>query len=512
MIGKVIRGWDGANLVRYLMSQGEHNEHTRPTVIAAWQGDPDALQPKRIGPGDFDYGPGEVGALAREVVAVAAIAGLPTSPPERGEPGYAKQGYVWHCPVSIEAEAGQLDHATWRAIAEDVMSETGIAAGTDAGACRWIAVHHGASVEGNDHIHIAAILLREDTGRRFEPYRDFVAVRRVMRRWEDRLATRRTNGKAAAPSPTRGETEKARRRLTEHGDEGFRRAEPAVAARVQLRQVITETAALASSEDDMVERLHDMGVRTSFRRDDGGKVVGWAVSAPGDVARTTGQPIFFAVGKHISPDLSWPRLAQRWHMPQTNDPRSPVEVLRGAAANARSARDAVRADPRCAPEVATVARDMLAVWAALAEGAERRGALSHAEWTFDTAVRSTPPSPPVASVLAQAMRETTREMASLRLLTGRGAQQRDAAAELALALIELLLELSAWHAEAGRATSGRACGSAADHLRQQFGSATRPLPSERAAPPARAPKREQEYRAPSTVHSPDHNPRKDRER
>ena len=44
MIAKVITpwGWDGQRLVRYLMSQGRFNEHTRPTVVAAWQGDPDA--------------------------------------------------------------------------------------------------------------------------------------------------------------------------------------------------------------------------------------------------------------------------------------------------------------------------------------------------------------------------------------------------------------------------------------------------------------------------------------
>ena len=36
MIDKIVKGWDAKGLVRYLMGRGDHNEHTRPTVIGAW--------------------------------------------------------------------------------------------------------------------------------------------------------------------------------------------------------------------------------------------------------------------------------------------------------------------------------------------------------------------------------------------------------------------------------------------------------------------------------------------
>ncbi|RCO08042.1 relaxase, partial [Bacilli bacterium] len=36
---------------------------------------------------------------------------------------------------------------------------------TEGADCAWLAVHHGQSKDGNDHIHIAVNLVRED-GRR----------------------------------------------------------------------------------------------------------------------------------------------------------------------------------------------------------------------------------------------------------------------------------------------------------------------------------------------------------
>ncbi|GAB21192.1 hypothetical protein GOPIP_005_00040 [Gordonia polyisoprenivorans NBRC 16320 = JCM 10675] len=46
MIAKVIRGRDSRTLVDHLTGPGRQNSHTNPTVIAAWQNDPGALQPE----------------------------------------------------------------------------------------------------------------------------------------------------------------------------------------------------------------------------------------------------------------------------------------------------------------------------------------------------------------------------------------------------------------------------------------------------------------------------------
>ncbi|MEN2513638.1 relaxase/mobilization nuclease domain-containing protein [Gordonia polyisoprenivorans] len=64
----------------------------------------------------------------------------------------------------------------------------------------------------NDHIHLAAVMVRQDTGRRFHPRNDFPAVRAVMREWEDRLAlTRRLTPHGRDPTDEQQRTHCRRR-------------------------------------------------------------------------------------------------------------------------------------------------------------------------------------------------------------------------------------------------------------------------------------------------------------
>lgn len=487
MIAKVITpwGWDGQRLVRYLMSQGRFNEHTRPTVVAAWQGDPDALQPERDGPGDFDFAPGEIGKLAQHFTAASDAAGLPAEQPEPGEPGYTKNGYIWHCPIAIEAEDGQLDFKTWRMIAEDLMNETGIGAYGDTGGCRWIAVHHGLSGDPRsgkprkDHIHVAAVLVRQDDGKRVWPRDDWAAARRVARRWEDALGLRKTpmKDRSAAPTPSRGENEKASRRAAK-GDAGLSRGEAGAAARVQLRQVITEAAAITTSAEEFLERLRGQGVLVQLRHNNVGEVVGWAVAAPGDVSARTGKPIFFAPSRDLAAELSWPKITARWTAAgdagavaaqrtdsATAERRKASDVLTEGADRVRGVTRAVRDGADVEP-VAREMQDLLASWAAAAEGAERRGRVSRALWVYDRAARNRrglPATP--ATIVAAEIRTVSRELTALAVLSGR-ASQRDATLALTLATVELLLEIAAWHQQARRAAPALAASRAASQLQR----------------------------------------------
>jgi len=84
----------------------------------------------------------------------------------------ARPGWVWHCPARVHPDDPRLTDEQWQAIAERLMHATGIA---QAG-CRWIAVRHA-----DDHIHLVASLVSEQTGRRVEPFRDFLALRQECR-------------------------------------------------------------------------------------------------------------------------------------------------------------------------------------------------------------------------------------------------------------------------------------------------------------------------------------------
>ena len=67
---------------------------------------------------------------------------------------------VWHCSLSLRADEGQLSDEKWGAIAQDFVDRMGFTETSGKAECRWVAVRHGLSTNGNDHIHIAVSLVR----------------------------------------------------------------------------------------------------------------------------------------------------------------------------------------------------------------------------------------------------------------------------------------------------------------------------------------------------------------
>src|SRR5437764_2552055 len=158
MIAKITHGWRPAGLLRYLMGPGRQNEHINPRVLDTWDGIP-AHQPVQIGPGEFDL---------RDLVAgltdPAVAAGISLHEPAPGANGKVPPGPVWQCSLRNDASDRILSDDEWRDIARDLLHRTGIAPRGDLGACRWVMVRHA-----DDHIHVAAVLVREDTGKKFFP-------------------------------------------------------------------------------------------------------------------------------------------------------------------------------------------------------------------------------------------------------------------------------------------------------------------------------------------------------
>ena len=70
-------------------------------------------------------------------------------------------GHVWHCSLSLRAEEGQLSDERWAAIAGDFVEGMGFTEASGRAACRWVAVRHGLSTAGNDHVHLVVDLVRE---------------------------------------------------------------------------------------------------------------------------------------------------------------------------------------------------------------------------------------------------------------------------------------------------------------------------------------------------------------
>ena len=272
---------------------GPAEVHRAPRVIASWDGLDAGWQPASTGPGEYDLA---LGPLITALHAPAVAAGLPTRAP-------AEHGQARLCVALLGAgrrpATGSCPTGSGRGSRGSCCDGAGIAEHGDRGGPRWVAVRHA-----EDHIHIAVVLVRQDTGRRFWPHHDYPKLRAAARRIEQRLGltvTAAPDG-TAAPRPSRGEMEKA-------GREGR------VPARVELRRAAQQAAVAASDVDGFVAYLQERGYRVGLRRAPSGDLLGYKLARPGDVT-AAGEPVFYS-GSKLAPDLSLPRLQQRWGRPSS---------------------------------------------------------------------------------------------------------------------------------------------------------------------------------------------------
>jgi MobA/VirD2-like, nuclease domain len=274
------RGERVAGLIFYLFGPGRREEHIDPRLIAGWR-HPAELEPPLRPDGGRDF---------RE------LCGLLQQPNAAlGPRGFDRP--VWHCAVRAAPQDRMLSDDEWAQIAAGVMHRTGLAPyGQDDDAVRWVAVRHGSN-----HIHIVAMLARQDGGRprlSNERYR----AREACRAAEERYGLRRTapGDRTAARRPSRAENEKARRRGQQE------------TPRVTLKRAVSNAAAGASSEREFFARLDGAGVlvRKRLSTRNPAEITGYAVALPGDTAGDGG-PAWFGGGK-LAADLTLPKLRRRW--------------------------------------------------------------------------------------------------------------------------------------------------------------------------------------------------------
>ena len=345
MIGKIStpRGEHVEPLLYYLFGPGRHEEHTDPHIVAGWR-HPASLEPALRPDGKRDF---------------AKLTGLLKQPQAAlGERGYPRP--VWHCSMRAAPGDRMLSDDEWAVIAHEVMHRTGLSPyGQEDEAVRWIAVRHG-----DDHIHLVAMLARQDGGKpslSWERYK----VRAACLAAEQRYGLRSTApaDRTAARRPTRAENEKAARRGLDE------------APRITLRRQVTTAAASAGSEQEFFARLDQAGVlvRKRFSVKIPGQVTGYSVALPGDTAKDGG-PVWYGGGK-LAADLSWPKLRQRWTPHRvtpgaaelTAEERNAVwdHATRAAADAAAQIRSLAWTDPAAAADAAWATSDTLHVAAAV---------------------------------------------------------------------------------------------------------------------------------------------------
>jgi hypothetical protein len=258
---------------------------------------------------------------------------------------------VWHCVLRAAPQDRMLSDEEWGRLARDVIDRTGLVPrGQEDDAVRWVAVRHA-----DDHIHVVAMLARQD-GSRPRLWKDFYRVREACQAAEERHGLRRTapGDRTAGRRPTRAENEKARR----HG-----RPEP---PRVTLRRAVSTAAAGTASEEEFFGRLREAGVlvRTRLSTRDPGQVTGYAVALSSDTAKGGG-PVWFGGGK-LAADLTLPKLRCRWAgapagpRPDGLTPKERNAIWEDAARTVRDAAGQIRTaagDPGAVADVAWAAYD-----------------------------------------------------------------------------------------------------------------------------------------------------------
>jgi hypothetical protein len=447
------RGERVAGLIYYLFGPGRREEHIDPHLIAGWR-HPAELEPPLRPDGRRDFR-GLCGLLQQPHAAL-------------GLRGFARP--VWHCAVRSAPEDKMLSDHEWAQIAGDLMHCTGLSPSSqEDDAVRWIAVRHG-----DDHIHIVAMLARQDGGRprlSNERYR----VREACRTAEERYGLRSTapGDRTAARRPTRAENEKTARR-------GWREA-----PRVTLRRAVSAAAAGASSEQEFFARLASAGVMVRRRMSTRNpvEVTGYAVALPGDAAHGGGQ-VWFGGGK-LAADLTLPKLRRRWE-PVRNAPAGRLtapernaiweQAAKVASTAAAQIRSLAASNPWAAADAAWAASDTLHA-AAAAVGSR---VLRQAADSYDRAARAPYGRIPRPTPVGNSLRRAARLLGNAAVVTDDSTLALVTLVTRLAALAEAVAEMRSAQGHAAQAAAARG---AAEQMFAAYGHVTpRPRESLRARP------------------------------
>lgn len=303
MIAAISEGGSGYGLMNYLVGPGRANEHENAHLVAG----SDVIM-RRWGAWD-ELSPAQGYEIARFVDQFMTETGVkPTGSRRAFNRDSNKREvikeqvpcHIWHCSLSLKPEEAAQGDERWRMIANDFMDEMGFTGKDGKAPCRWVAVHHGASKAGGDHIHIMANIVRED-GTRWNRWQDQPRAMRAANRIEHKYGLYVVE----AREHTRGARADSAADLRAANRQGHKRTNREI-----LEQRVRAAAVASTSEHDFLIRLRELGVKAlpRFAKGTQDVVVGYRV---GLHAKADQRTQWYAGGK-LARDLSLPRLRSRW--------------------------------------------------------------------------------------------------------------------------------------------------------------------------------------------------------
>ncbi|MFE1289316.1 relaxase/mobilization nuclease domain-containing protein [Streptomyces sp. NPDC058751] len=435
------QGSNTLGLLHYLYGKGTREEHIDPHLVASF--DDMAPDPGR----DPSATKTDLRHLLDQTLSLLEADQRPDK-------------HVWHCSVRAAPDDPILSDEQWGDIARRMVAATGIDPGDGAG-CRWAAVRHA-----DDHIHIVATLVRED-GRRPDHHRSGKRAQTECRLIEKELGLRQVaaGDGTAAKRATSAERHKADR-------EGRDRP-----ARDELRETVRRAVAGAGGEEEFFDRLAAAGLLIRKRVAPSGNLLGYKVALPDD-RNSEKEPVFYA-GSTLAPDLSLPRIRERWTLPAEaassadgSRPEQPaLPDMTGPAFARRRATAATwqalliidNGDDGTAAAQIAAAGEMLDALAKTS-AAHTRAQLREAAFVFERASRSH-----VKAVHGHnhALRQAARDLIHSGPVLGRGEDGATTAMLIDMAFF-IVTAAAHWHAKKEHAQQAAAARQAAEHLRAAY--------------------------------------------
>jgi len=321
----VTRGANLPGLLAYAVGPGRSDEHEFPHLVA---GDETITMDHPIG---VELSHTDAFAIARHMDRPRRVFGVEVNVPNYlrdpdGRPYLDTRGrkikdparpfspgHVWHCSLSLRASEGELSDEQWGRIATSFMSKMGFTAeGSGRSPARWVAVRHGVSSGGNDHIHLIASAVRDD-GTKVDLWREQKRSQRAAGELEHEHGLEVLESRHIGIG-TRGLTRAELPSTTGHD-----RTTPEP-ARWRLERIVRACAVASREEGEFVRRLRteNLIVLPRYAHGDTDQIVGYAVAEP---THGRGRLVYYAGGK-LASDLTLPGLRLEWD----SDPQIDAEA------------------------------------------------------------------------------------------------------------------------------------------------------------------------------------------
>ncbi|GAA1133709.1 relaxase/mobilization nuclease domain-containing protein [Citricoccus alkalitolerans] len=300
MMPNVVRGGQMIGLMSYLVGPGRSNEHTTPMVVS---GDDRVLIEFQSGQ-ELSVEDGQrIGAILdgprrTHGTDVKAPVYAWDEASQRKVKVAEKDGHVWHCSLSLAKGDREVSKAEWGTLASQFVERMGFIDPDGAQSSRWVAVHHGTSKAGNDHIHIAVQLVRED-GTKANIHNDYRRAQKVCGELE------KEHGLAVLESRqvARGLSGDKPAEIARASAEGYPQA-----PRPELRRRMRTALATVATPSQYIERLSELNVRVapSFAKDSTTQIRGYKV-ALGEAQ----EAVWYSPSK-LDATLGWPNVLRRF--------------------------------------------------------------------------------------------------------------------------------------------------------------------------------------------------------